>query len=154
MKRHIAGLQGEARHEGNLLEGVFLVRVDGARYCWHPQKPFFSIHLAILEPKELASRNISGRLYCTPKALWRLNWFLRDFGYDPDLFGREEVDEKVLLGLRGVVRTVRKTFARGSYLNLDSFAPSGEWEAISADRHPRALDQREGSSDDLQLHTD
>jgi hypothetical protein len=94
VKRHIAGLQGEARHEGDLLEGVFLVRVDGARYCWHPQKPFFSIHFSILEPKELTSRAVAGRLYCTPKALWRLNWFLRDFGYDPDLFGREEVDEK------------------------------------------------------------
>ena len=133
MKRHIAGLQGEARHEEDLLEGVFLVRVEGARYCWDPQKPFFSIRFGIIEPKEFASRSISGRIYCTPKALWRLNWFLRDFGYDSELLGREEVDEKALLGLRGVIRTVRKTFARRSYLNLDSFASSGEWEAISTD---------------------
>ena len=107
MKRHIPGLQGEARHKDDLLEGVFLVRIVNANYRWHPQKPFFSIGFAILEPKELQSRNISGRLYCTPKALWRLNWFLRDFGYDPELLGREEVDERSLLGLQSVIRTVQ-----------------------------------------------
>jgi hypothetical protein len=154
VKRHIPGLHGEARHQDDLLEGFFLVRVDGANYRWHPQKPFFSIRFAILEPKELHSRTISGRLYCTPKALWRLNWFLRDFGYDPDLLGREEVDEKALRGLQGVIRTVRKTYARRSFLNLDGFAPSGEWEAISIDGATRALGEPEGGSDDLQLHTD
>jgi len=154
MKRHIAGLQGEVGHEEDLLEGVFLVRVEGARYCWHPQKPFFFMRFGIIEPKELASRLISGRLYCTQKALWHLNWFLRDFGYDPDLLGREEVDERALLGLQGVIRTVRKTYARRSYLNLDSFAASGEWEAITVDRDGPALGEREGRSDDVQLHTD
>jgi len=154
VKRHIPGLHVEARHQDDLLEGLFLVRVDGANYRWHPQKPFFSIRFAILEPKELQSRCISGRLYCTPKALWRLNWFLRDFGYDPDLLGREEVDERSLLGLRGIVRTVRKTFARRSFLNLDSFAPPAEWGAISADRRTLLSGQTEGGSDDLQLHAD
>jgi len=48
-------------------------------------------------------------LYCTPKALWKLNWFLRDFGYDTELLGRDEVDEKALLGLRGVVRVSRRS---------------------------------------------
>ena len=28
-----------------------------------------------------------------PKALWKLDWFLRDFGYDTELLGRDEVDE-------------------------------------------------------------
>ena len=153
MKRHIAGLHGEVRHEEDLLEGVFLVRVESARYCWHPQKPFFSIRFGIIEPKELVSRSISGRLYCTPKALWRLNWFLRDFGYDPDLLGREEVDEKALLGLQGVVRTVCKTYARRSYLNFDSFASREEWESISADQGICTTAAQQGASDDLQLHT-
>lgn len=135
-------------------EGIFLVRVAGANYRWHPQKPFFSIRFDILEPKELQSRSISGRLYCTPKALWRLNWFLRDFGYDQELLGREEVDEKSLLGLRGVIRTTRKTFARRSFLNLDSFAPSGEWEAMSGHGRSAVSGYSERSSDDLQLHTD
>jgi hypothetical protein len=154
MKRYIAGLHGEGTGEEDFLEGVFLVRVEGARYCRHPQKPFFSIRFAILEPKEFASQSISGRVYCTPKALWRLNWFLRDFGYDPDLLGCEEVDEKALIGLRGVIRTARKTYARRSYLNLDSFAAAEEWASISADRRSGATANGEGASDDLQLHAD
>jgi hypothetical protein len=144
VKRHIAGLNGEARYEQDLLEGVFLVRVESASYRWHPQKPFFSIRFSILEPREFASRPVSGRLYSTAKALWRLNWFLRDFGYDTDLLGREEVDEKSMVGLRGIVRTVRKTFAGHAYLDLDSFAASAEWEAISSDRHPTHSNRQEG----------
>ena len=145
MKRHIAGLRSEAKREEDLLEGVFLVRVESARYCWHPQKPFFAIRFGIIEPKEFVARSISGRLYCTPKALWRLNWFLCDFGYDPDLLGREEVDEKALLGLQGVIRTARKTYARQSYLNFDSFASREEWESISTDRDIRATADQQGA---------
>jgi hypothetical protein len=36
--------------------------------------------------------------------LWKLSWFLRDFVYDPELLGREEIDEKALFGLRGIVK--------------------------------------------------
>jgi hypothetical protein len=152
MKRHIPGLHNEAKNADNLLEGLFLVRVDRANYRWHPQKPFFSIRFAILEPKEFSSRSIEGRVYCTPKALWRLNWFLRDFAYDADLFGRDEVDEKELLGLRGVIRTSRKTLAGRSFLNLDGFAPAAEW-GISPGEGAARTNGEEGS-DDLQLHAD
>ncbi len=132
MKRHIPGLHREARnHEDNALEGIFLVRVERTFYRWHPQKPFFALRLAILEPKEHTGQAITGRLYCTPKALWKLHWFLRDFGYDPDLLGRDEVDEKALPGLRGVVRISRTTLNGRSFLNLDGFAPAGEWEELS-----------------------
>jgi len=61
----------------------------------------------VLEPGYLAGRAVSGRLYCTPKALWKFSWFLRDFGYDPKLLGRDEVEEKGLIGLRGVVKLSR-----------------------------------------------
>ena len=111
MKRHFPGLHAEASRDDGILEGVFLVRVDRAYYRWHPQKPFFILSFAIVEPNDVASRKVSGRIYCTQKSLWKLNWFLRDFGYDTDLLGRDEVDEKALLGLTGVVRTTRKTFA-------------------------------------------
>jgi len=112
MKRHIPGLHTESKNAEDFLEGLFLVRVDHVNYRWHPQKPCYLIRFAVLEPEESRSRHISGRLYCTPKALWRLNWFLRDFGYDTDLLGRDEVDEKALVGLKGVVRTSRKTRQR------------------------------------------
>src|SRR5580658_3130592 len=128
MKRHFPGLHVEPAQANEFLEGIFLVRVDRAYYRWHPQKPFFVLSFAIPEPQEPASRKTSGRLYATSKALWRLNWFLRDFGYDRDLLGRDEVDEKAMLGLIGVLRTARKVFAGRTYLDLSGFAPSSEWE--------------------------
>ena len=153
MKRHIPGLHTESKNAEDFLEGLFLVRVDRVNYRWHPQKPCFLIRFAILEPEELRSRCISGRLYCTPKALWRLNWFLRDFGYDTDLLGRDEVDEKALVGLKGVIRTSRKTLAGRSFLNLDGFAPAAEWESLPQD-HGNGIRGEKGNSNDLQLHTD
>jgi hypothetical protein len=128
MKRQFPGLHSELRNGGGLLEGIFLARVDRAFYQWHPQKPFFALRFSVLEPKQHSAQTISGRLYCTPKALWKLNWFLRDFGYDHELFARDEVDEKALLGLTGVVKTSRTTLRGRSFLNLEAFAPAGEWE--------------------------
>jgi hypothetical protein len=132
MKRHSPGLHLEAKNGDGLLEGLFLVRVDHAFYRWHPQKPFFALRFSVLQPKERVGQAISGQLYCTPKALWKLNWFLRDFGYDPDLFSRDEVDEKALLGLTGVVKTSRTVLNGRSFLNLDAFAGAGEWEELAA----------------------
>jgi hypothetical protein len=131
MKRQFPGLHSELRNGDGLLEGTFLVRVDRALYRPDPDKPFFSIRLAVLEPKESAGCTISGRLYCSRKALWKLNWFLRDFGYDTDLLGRDEVDERSLLGLTGVVRTSRTILRGRSFLNLEAFAPAGEWDEMS-----------------------
>jgi hypothetical protein len=131
MKRHIAGLHGEGQRSDDSLEGVFLVRVDRVFYRWHPQRPFYVLRFAILEPNEHQGRLFTGRLYCSPKALWKLRLFLRDFGYDQDLLGRDEVDEKALLGLRGIVRISHTTLNRRTYLNLSGFAPASEWEEIS-----------------------
>lgn len=153
MRRHIPGLNAGARNADDFLEGLFLVRVDHINYRWHPQKPCFLVRFAILEPEELSRRCISGRLYCTPKALWRLNWFLRDFGYDTDSLGREEVDEKALLGLKGVIRTSRRTLAGRSFLNLDGFAPAAEWASLSLNEGA-GIRKGRTVSDDLQLHSD
>lgn len=128
MKRQFPGLHLELKNRDGLLEGVFLVRVERAFYRWHPEKPFFALRFTILEPKERAAETISGRLYCSRKALWKLNWFLRDFGYDTDLLGRDEVDERSLLGLTGIVRTSLTTLVGRSFLNLEAFASAGEWE--------------------------
>jgi hypothetical protein len=132
MKRHIPGLHSRQQDRDSLLEGLFLVRVDAALYRWHPQKPFLSIRFVVLEPEQLAARSLSGRLYCTERALWKLNWFLRDFSYDPDLLNRDQVDEKALLNLRGVVRTSHITLNGRSLQNLEAFAPAGNWEELSA----------------------
>jgi hypothetical protein len=131
MKRHILGLHGESRTSEDILEGVFLVRVDQTFYRWHPQRPFYVLRLSILEPREHQGRSLNGRLYCTPKAMWKLRWFLRDFGYDPDLIGNDEVDEKALVGLQGIVRISRTTLNGRCFLNLGGFAPASEWDDLS-----------------------
>jgi hypothetical protein len=147
MKRQFLGLHAESKNGGGLLEGIFLARVDRAFYQWHPQKPFFTLRFSILEPKQHSAQMISGRLYCTPKALWKLNWFLRDFGYDHELFARDEVDEKALLGLTGVVKTSRTTLHGRSFLNLEAFAPAGEWEEQIVS--PIGSGREQENSDDL-----
>jgi hypothetical protein len=134
MKRQIPGLHRESHNSDEILEGVFLVRVDRAFYRWHPQRPFYALRFSILELKEYQGHLLNGRLYCTSKALWKLNWFLRDFGYDPDLMGRDEVDEKALLGLRGIVRISRTILSGRCFLNLDGFAPAGDWGEIEPAR--------------------
>lgn len=131
MKRHIPGLQQVAHSEIRELEGIFLARVERADYRWQLGKPFFHLRFVILEPKEQAGECFSGRLYCTPKALWKLHWFLRDFRYDSELLGRDEVDEKALVGLRGVVRVSHITLNGHSLLNLEGFASAGEWEELT-----------------------
>jgi hypothetical protein len=133
VKRRIQGLSETARLSTETVpDGVFLVRVDRAQYRWHPVKPFYILRLSILEPRELAGRVVLGRVYCTAKALWKLGWFLRDFLYDPDLLGREEVDEKALSGLRGVVKVSHTTINGASLLNLDGFAPASQWAELSS----------------------
>ncbi|MBA3916416.1 MAG: hypothetical protein H0X25_21745 [Acidobacteriales bacterium] len=132
MTRHIPGLHsGQQSLEGNL-EGLFLVRVDKASYRWHPQKPFLVLNFVVLEPNAFESQSFDGRLYCTLRALWKLEWFLRDFGYDAELLDRDQVDEKALVGLRGVIRTSQTTVNGRSYQNLDSFAPLEDWPTLTS----------------------
>jgi hypothetical protein len=131
MKRRFAGLH-ETASANEVPDGVFLVRVEKAEYRWHAQKPFYILRLSILEPKEVAGQIISGRLYCSAKALWKLGWFLRDFLYDLELLGREEIDEKALFGLRGVVKISHTTLNGRSLLNFDGFAPASQWEELSS----------------------
>jgi hypothetical protein len=133
MKRRIQGLTETAQASTDAVpDGVFLVRVDRAQYRWHSAKPFYILRLSILEPHDVAGRVISGRVYCTAKALWKLGWFLRDFLYDPELLGREEVDEKALSGLRGVVKISHTTINGTSLLNFDGFAPASQWAELSS----------------------
>jgi hypothetical protein len=89
------------------------------------------LRFSVLEPKELSGQPITGRLYCTPRALWKLNWFLRDFGYDGDLLARDEIDEKSLVGLHGVAKISHVVVDGASLLNLDGFAPAGQWDESS-----------------------
>ncbi|MGB7438864.1 MAG: hypothetical protein WBR26_01545 [Candidatus Acidiferrum sp.] len=147
MRRHLPGLHSGHPDLVSNLDGLFLVRIERASYRWHPQKPFLSLRFVILEPASFEALSFSGRLYCTERALWKLRWFLQDFGYDTELLTRDQVDEKALLNLRGVVRTTFTNLNGHSYQNLVSFAPASEWEALSCTVSNQG--ESESSQDDL-----
>ena len=128
MRRYLSGLgQASATSAESLPDGLFLVRVERVQYRWHAQKPYYAVLFTVLEPKSFSGNGLSGRLYCTRKALWKLNWFLRDFGYDTELLGRDEIDERKLVGLCGVIQITHTVVNGTSLLNLDGFAPAAQW---------------------------
>lgn len=132
MKRRIQGLHdADLSAASRIRDGLLLVRVERANHRWDSRKPFYLLRFSILEPKELAGYSVAGRLYCTPRALWKLNWFLRDFGYDAELLGQDEIDDRNLVGLRGVVKISHVVVNSTSLLNLDGFAPASQWEKLS-----------------------
>ena len=147
MRRHIPGLCSLQTEPENNLDGLFLVRVNGAVYRWHRHKSYFELRFVIVEPTFSASRSFSGRLYCTDRALWKLNWFLRDFGYDTELLSRDQIDERSLVNLLGVVRTSHDTVNGRSYQNLDAFATAAQWETLLSASFSPAKDRRD--ADDL-----
>jgi hypothetical protein len=131
MRRRIQGLhEADPSRATEIPDSLYLVRVERAQYRYQ-QKPHYLLRMAVIEPRHFAGRSITGRLYCTPKALWKLNWFLRDFGYDTELIGRDEIDEKSLLGLRGIIKISHAVVNGSSLLNLDGFAPAAQWEELS-----------------------
>lgn len=134
MKRYISGLgKADPAPDHGIPDGVFLVRVEHAQYRWQAQKSHFSLLFLVLEPSEVRGRRISARLYATTKALWKLNWFLRDFGYDVELLGRDEIDDKNLVGLSGVVKISHSVVNGTSLLNLDAFAPQERWPEFATE---------------------
>ena len=133
MKRQFPGLSDAvADGQETIPDGVFLVRVEHAQDRSQASKPFYVLRFSILEPKPFAGRPIVSRLYCTPKAMWKLGWFLRDFLYDREQLIRDEIDERALCGLMGVIK-ISHTVVNGIVLvNLDGFAPASQWEELSA----------------------
>ena len=113
------------------------MRVDGAQFRWHAANRSTFSGFQLSNPT-LAGQPIVGRLYCTRKAMWKLGWFLRDFLYDPELLAHEQVDEKALPGLRGVVKISHTVINGISLINFDGFAPASQWEELSAAPLPNA----------------
>jgi hypothetical protein len=133
VKRRFQGLSHtSAPLQEEVPDGIFLVRVERAKYCWDASKPYYLVRFSIQQPEEFSLRSITGRIYCTPKALWKLSWFLRDFGYDTELFDHDEVEDKRLLGLTGVVKISHVVRNGTTLLNLDAFASAGQWDELSS----------------------
>jgi hypothetical protein len=87
--------------------------------------------------------------------MWKLGWFLRDFLYDPELLAHEQVDEKALTGLRGVVKISHTVINGISLINLDSFAQLARGKNCPQLRFRVALaPTRRRLPDDLFLHPD
>jgi hypothetical protein len=132
MSRQIIGLNAADRCAADEVpDGIFLVRVQRVYFRRQAQKPYYTLTLAILEPNGFSGHTLSSRIYCNPKALWKLNWFLRDFGYDTELLGRDEVDETQMVGLKGVVKTSHIVFNGASLLRFDGFASTDRWAELS-----------------------
>jgi hypothetical protein len=133
VRRRIQGLhEADQSAAGQVRDGLLLVRVERAHHQRDARKPFYLFRFSVLEPKELTGHSVSGRLYCTQRALWKLSWFLRDFGYDAELLGRDEIDERSLVGLRGVIKISHVVVNGAALLNLDGFAPASQWEELSS----------------------
>lgn len=107
------------------------------QYHWHKQKPHYVVLFSVVEPKSCAGNRFSAHLDCSPRSLWRFNWFLRDFGYDLELLSRNEIDDRHLIGLCGVVKLRRNVVNGASLLLLDGFAPQQEWTALSGEMEQR-----------------
>ena len=137
MKRRFPGLHRTVESD-SVPDGVYLVRVEQVQYRWNTHKPFYKVRLQVTEPNRCAGHFLASRLYCTPKALWKLSWFLRDFGYDSELLGRDELEEKALIGLIGVVQISHVVVHGTSLLNLEAFAPAARW---NYSRMPLSLGQ-------------
>src|SRR6478672_7013268 len=124
MKRYVSGLnQASASPGDGLANGLFLVRVERIQYRWHRQKPFYAIQFSVVEPTAVAGNRLAARLSCSSKNLWKLNWFLRDFGYDPELLERNEIDDKRMVGLCGVVKISQSVINGTTVVDFDGFAP-------------------------------
>jgi len=126
MKRRIAGLNSAADDQNRVPDGLLLVAVHRMLFI-NGQKPYFAIAFKIVQPLAYAGKQIQTRIYATERALWKLGWFLRDFGYDPQLMQEEQIDEKEVIGLRGVVRVSHVSINGRTFTNVDAFAPESTW---------------------------
>ena len=133
MRRRFQGLhQADQSAACDIPDGLFLVRVQRAQYRWHAQKPFYLLRFAVLEPRAVRGKDFFRPALLLCQSLVEAHWFLRDFGYDAELLGHDEVDDKNLVGLSGVVKISHTVLNGTTLLNLDGFAPASQWEELPA----------------------
>ena len=132
MRRQIAGLSAADRSVVDRTpDGVFLVRVQRVQFRRYAPKPYYTVAVVVVEPRRFAGTVLSSRIYCNPKTLWKFAWFLRDFGYDAELLDRDEVDERQLVGLQGVVKVSHVVYDGIPLVRFDGFAASCAWERLA-----------------------
>ncbi len=67
MRREIPGLHQKAQYKDEIPEGLFLVRVERCFYRYHPQKPFFAVRFAIIQPEEFTGERCPAGSTVPPK---------------------------------------------------------------------------------------
>lgn len=130
MRRQIQGLSGSSAQD-DLPDGVYLVKVQRAHYRWHKHKPSYELRFYVLQPEAFVGATIHARLLCSPRTLWKLAWFLRDFRYSQELLDRDEIDARALVSLQGVVQISHEIVNGCSLVNLNAFAPAVDWEHLA-----------------------
>ncbi len=130
MRTHIQGLNQPSERKP-LIEGLYKARVVKFEPAGHAAKPCRKATFLILEPDSLAGRHVKTRLYCHERALWKLRWFLSDFGYDSDLMAEEELDDRRVVGLEGVIRLAYWGMNGTRRLDVQGFAKLDRWAELS-----------------------
>ena len=130
MRMKIQGLS-QVSERKPLVEGVYRARVVRFEAAGHAPHPCRAATFLILEPAGSAGRHVRTRLYCHERALWKLRWFLSDFRYDPELLAGEELDDRRVVGLEGVIRLAYWGADGHRRLDVQGFAPSERWEELT-----------------------
>jgi hypothetical protein len=119
-----------------LVEGVYRARVVRFEPAGHAPKPCRAAMFLILEPAPYAGRHVRTRLYCHDRALWKLRWFLNDFNYDAELLAADELVDRRVVGLEGVIRLAYWGNDGHRRLDVQGFAPSERWDDLSVHQPP------------------
>jgi len=119
-----------------LVEGLYRARVVRFEPAGHAPKPCRTATFLILDPTPFAGRHVRTRLYCHDLALWKLRWFLSDFHYDAELLAAEELDDRRVVGLEGVIRLAHWGTDGHRRLDVQGFAPTERWEELSRELQP------------------
>jgi hypothetical protein len=133
MRTKIQGLS-QATERNPLVEGSYRARVVRFAPAGHAAKPCLAATFLILDPAPFAGRYVRTRLYCHDRALWKLRWFLHDFNYDAELLAADELDDRRVVGLEGVIRLAYWGDDGHRRLDVQGFAPSERWGELSV--HP------------------
>lgn len=139
MRIKIQGLS-QPNERSPLVEGLYRARVVRFEPAGHAANPCRVANFLILAPEKFAGRHVRTRLYCHERALWKLRWFLSDFGYDSELFASEELDDRRVIGLAGVIRLAYWGTDGHRRSDVQGFAPAVRWTEQAPEVTARALD--------------
>jgi hypothetical protein len=144
MRTRIQGLS-QPNERKLLVEGLYRARVVRFEPAGHAAKPCRRATFLILEPAAYCGLHVRTRLYWHDRALWKLRWFLSDFGYDTELMAAEELDDRRVVGLEGVIRLAYWGSDAHRRLDVEGFAPTERWPERSQEGQASGREARAGA---------